>query len=127
MLLLNKKSCGGPILESIDIARRVVEIAGDKQASDIVLLDTRTACNFADYFVICSGESERQIDAIEEEIEKVFKKEGIPHPNREGNADSGWILLDFGDIIVHIFSPVEREFYNLDELWGQAQTVVRIQ
>ncbi len=94
---------------------------------DVVLLDARNICNFADYFVICSGDSERQIRAIFDEIAHTLKKEGIPPHHHEGAVDSGWILLDFGDVIVHIFSSFEREFYQLDELWSQATPVVRIQ
>jgi ribosome-associated protein len=94
---------------------------------DIILLDTRKACGFADYFVICSGDSARQIEAIYEEVEHVLKKEGILPQGHEGTTDSGWVLLDFGGVIVHIFAPVEREFYQLDKLWSQATPVIRIQ
>ena len=92
-----------------------------------MLLDARGSCSFADYFVICSGESERQISAIYDEIWHRLKNEGILPHHREGTVDSGWLLLDFGDIIVHIFSPFEREYYKLDELWSQAVPVLRIQ
>ena len=114
------------ILEGIEIARRAVDVAGDKQAGDIVLLDTRKVCSFADYFVICTGESERQIRAIYEEVEHSLKKEGVLPIHHEGTIDSGWLLLDYGDVIVHIFSTSEREFYQLDRLWGQADLVLRI-
>lgn len=77
--------------------------------------------------MICTGESERQIKAIYDEVEHVLKREGITPHHREGTLDSGWLLLDFGDIIVHIFSPDEREYYQLDSLWGEATPVVRIQ
>jgi ribosome-associated protein len=105
----------------------VVEVAADKQASNIVLLDARGVCSFADYFVICSGESERQISFIYDEVGHRLKQEGILPHHSEGAVDSGWLLLDFGDIIVHIFSPFEREYYRLDELWSQATPVLRIQ
>ena len=77
--------------------------------------------------MICSGESERQIKTIYEEIEHVLKKEGILPHHREGTLDSGWLLLDFGDVIVHVFAPLEREYYQLDRLWNEAIRVVRIQ
>ena len=109
------------------MARQVVEAAADKQASDIVLLDARGVCSFADYFVICSGESERQISAIYDEVGHRLKQEGVLPHHHEGTIDSGWLLLDFGDIIVHIFAPFEREYYQLDELWSQATPVLRIQ
>ena len=111
----------------MEVAHRAVEAVSDKQASDIVLLDARGVCSFADYFVICSGEAERQIKAIYEEVEHALKKEGILPHHREGALDSGWLLLDFGDVIVHIFAPFEREYYQLDELWNKAIPLVRIQ
>ena len=115
------------LLEALDVARKAVEVASDKQATDIALLDTRKVCSFADYFVLCTAESTRQIKTIYDEVEHVLKKEGILPHHREGRPDSGWLLLDFGDVIVHIFAPFEREYYRLDELWHDATTIVRIQ
>jgi ribosome-associated protein len=109
------------------MARRAVETASDNQASDIVMLDTTTVCSFTDYFIICSGESNRQIQAIRDEIEQVLKREGVTPHHREGAADSGWILLDFGRVIIHIFALAERGYYQLDELWTKATPLVRIQ
>jgi len=94
---------------------------------DVILLDAREICSFTDYFVICSGDSERQIRAIFDEVGRTLKKEGILPHHHEGAVDSGWLLFDFGNVIVHIFSAFEREFYRLDELWSQATPVVRIQ
>jgi ribosome-associated protein len=104
-----------------------VEIASDKQASDIVLLDARNVCSFADYFVICNGDTERQIRAVYDEIGHSLKKEGVLPHHHEGTLDSGWLLLDYGDVIVHIFGAREREYYQLDELWREARPVLRIQ
>ena len=118
---------GRIILETIEVARKAVEAASDKQASDILLLDARGVCSFADYFVICSGDSDRQIEAIRDEVGHMLKREGILPRHYEGTVDSGWLLIDFGDVIVHIFAPFEREYYQLDELWSQANPVVRIQ
>ncbi len=115
------------LLESLDIAHKAVEIASDKQASNIVLLDTSKVCSFADYFVICSGESSRQIKTIYEEIEHALKKEGVLPHHREGEVDSGWMLLDFGDVIIHVFAVYERELYQLEELWSEASALLRIQ
>ena len=114
-------------LEAIEVARKAVEAASNRQASDILLLDVRGICSFADYFVISSGESDRQLRAIYDEVEHILKKEGILPHHCEGALDSGWLLLDFGDVIVHIFAPVEREYYQLDELWSEATPIVRIQ
>ena len=111
----------------MEIAHKAVAAASEKQANDIVLLNARKVCTFADYFVICSGEANRQIRAIYEEIEHALKKEGVKPHHREGTLDSGWLLLDYGDVIVHIFSTEEREYYRLDKLWDEAETVLRIQ
>ena len=109
------------------MAHKAVEAASDKQAIDITLLDTQGVCSFADYFVICSGDSERQIKAIYDEIGYALKKEGVLPHHHEGTVNSGWLLIDFGGVIVHIFAPVEREHYQLDRLWSQASTLVKIQ
>lgn len=105
----------------------MVEAASEKQAMDIVLLDAREVCSFADYFVLCSGETSRQIKAIYDEVVHKLKEADIIPNHREGKVDSGWLLLDFSNVIVHIFAPLEREYYQLDTLWSQASTVVRIQ
>ena len=115
------------VLQAIEVARRAAEVASDKQADDIVLLDARQVCAFTDYFVICSGTSTRQIESIWQEVNETLKKEGVTAYRREGNADSGWILIDLGDVVVHVFSPPQRECYRLDDLWSNAETVLRIQ
>ena len=104
-----------------------MEAASNKQAADILLLDTRQVCSFADYFVICTGESVRQIQAICDEVEHALKRAGILPHHYEGTLDAGWLLLDFGDVIIHIFAPAEREYYQLDRLWSRAIPVLRIQ
>ena len=114
-------------MQGIEIARKAIEAASEKQASDVVLLDVSKICSFADYFVICSGDSERQLAAIGDEIEQTLKKAGVRPIHFEGTASSGWLLYDYTDVLIHIFSPAERAFYQLDELWNQAVPVVRIQ
>lgn len=101
-------------------------MASDKQASNIVLLDVRDSCSFADFFVICAGDSQRQVRTIYDEIERSLKNQGIVPHHREGAFDSGWLLLDYGDVIVHIFGTAERDYYKLDELWHEARPVLRI-
>lgn len=114
-------------LKGLEIAHKAVEAASDKLATDVVLLDIKGICSFADYFVICSGESSRQVKTIYEEVEHAMKNEGVLPHHHEGKLDSGWLLIDYGDVIVHIFANAEREFYQLDELWSEATQVVRIQ
>jgi ribosome-associated protein len=115
------------VLESTEIARRAVEAAAEKQAADIVMLDVRAVCSFADYFVICSGETERQIQAIWDEVEAELEEDGMKLYRREGTVDSGWVLLDYSDVIVHIFSPEKRAYYQLEALWDKAVPVLRFQ
>jgi ribosome-associated protein len=98
------------------------------QAEDILLLDISSAASFADFFVIASAGSERQLGAILDEIDKQLRKgEKVSAIGREGEAASGWVLLDYGDVIVHLFSPDEREYYDLESLWATGVPVVRIQ
>ncbi|MFC2020122.1 ribosome silencing factor [Chloroflexota bacterium] len=114
-------------MEALEVARRAVEIASDQQANDIVLLDGQGVLSFTDYLVICSGDSSRQVAAIYDEIKRLLKQEDVSVHHNEGTVDSGWLLLDLGDVMVHIFSQAEREYYQLDELWSKATTVLRIQ
>lgn len=114
-------------LEAVELARKAVEAASEKQANDIVMLDMRELCTFADYFVICSGDTSRQIKAICEEIDRMLAREGITLSRREGTVDSGWVLMDFGDVIIHIFASTEREYYKLEKLWSKATPLIRIQ
>jgi ribosome-associated protein len=114
-------------LEGLEIARKAVEAASEKQANNIVLLDVSEQCGFADYFVICNGESGRQTRSIGDDIEKTLKKEGVLPHHYEGSSDSGWLLLDYGDVIIHVFGAEERGYYDLDGLWEKAKTVLRIQ
>ena len=102
-------------------------MASEKQAADIILLDMRGVCNLADYFVICSGDSSRQVKAIADEIDKVLLEDGVKPDRCEGDMDSGWMLLDYGDVIIHIFDSAMREYYRLEKLWGKATPLVRIQ
>ena len=113
--------------EPLRIAQRAVEIASDKQASNIVLLDIREIADFADYFVLLSADSARQINALIEDITVSLKSEGIPVNHREGAVQSGWVLLDYGDVLIHVFSPEEREYYRLEQLWREAVPLVHVQ
>ena len=117
----------GIALESAEMAKKAIGAAIDKQASDILMLDIKPVSDVADYFVICSAESERQIQAICDEIDAVLSKEGIKIYRREGTPGAGWVLLDYSQVVVHVFAPPSRKFYDLDTLWRKAITVVRVQ
>ena len=109
-----------------DIAHNAVEIASDKLADNIVMLDIRGMATFADYFVVLSAGSARQISALQEDLEKGLKEIGVPLHHREGSAGSGWVLLDFSDVIIHIFAEEQRDHYQLDRLWAGAPQVVTV-
>ena len=108
-------------------ARRAVDVASDKQASDILLLDVREVASFTDYMIIMSAVTPRQTNALAGDLTVAGKASGLLLHHREGTADSGWMLLDFGDVIVHVFDEEQREHYRLEELWEAAKTVVRLQ
>ncbi len=114
-------------IESTILARRAVELAEDKQASDIVMLDLQKLSSVADYFVICSGESERQLKAILNAIDETIGREFGRDARVEGTPDTGWILLDYGDVVVHIFSITLRDYYRIERLWSKATPVVVVQ
>jgi ribosome-associated protein len=111
----------------LDLARRIVELAEDKKAADIILLEIAPLTTVADYLVLCSGGSERQLGAIADGVTEGLKAEGIRILSREGEPNSHWILLDAGAVVVHVFAPPEREFYALERLWADARTVLRVQ
>ena len=105
----------------------MVDIVSDKKASDIVLLDLRGLTFIADYFVICSGASERQIQAITSGIEEKLNHDDRVIPlHLEGTNDSGWVLMDYGGVIVHVFSPEVRDYYKIEKIWSDATTVLRM-
>ena len=109
------------------MARAIVDIAENKKASNIVLLDIRKVSTIADYFVICSGNSERQVKAIARDVEDELDKQDIGTRHREGLDQGRWVLLDYGDVIVHVFTDAERDYYRLEKLWSGAQTVLVVQ
>ena len=113
-------------LDASEVAGMAVEVASEGQADDIVMLDVRRLVDFADYFVILSIQSGRQLEALQEDIVKSLKDSGVALRRKEGSAGSGWILLDYSDVIIHLFGAEQREFYSLDQLWSGAAQVVRV-
>jgi len=112
--------------DASELAHRIVEIASDKKGSDIVMLRTAELTTMADFFVICSGRSDRQVQALAGAIVDELRDDGIRPMGIEGKASSRWVLLDFGTVIVHVFAPEEREYYGLERLWSKAAQVVRV-
>jgi ribosome-associated protein len=109
-----------------ELAHRIVDVASDKKASDIVLLRTAEVTSMADYFVIASGRSDRQVQALSKAIVDELRDEGIKPLGIEGQSSARWVLLDYGSVIVHLFAPEEREYYGLERLWSNATQVVRL-
>ncbi len=105
------------------LARKLADVAFGGIAFDIELLDVRKNCEFTNYFLIMSGKNRIHLDALRDRIMEFASKNGVPHYGHEGKPDSGWIIIDFGDLIVHIFLPEMRGFYNLAGIWGDAKTV----
>lgn len=115
-------------LESTELAHVIVDVLDDRQAADIVLLDIRPVSLLTDYFVIATGETQRQLSAMSDSVlDAVREISGNKPFAREGTADSGWIVLDYGSVVVHLFAPDEREYYGLEQFWEEATLVVRIQ
>ena len=103
-----------------------MDLASDRKAADIVLLRTSEVTTLADYFVICSGRSDRQLQALATGIIDELRKDGVRPLGVEGRGAARWVLLDYGSVIVHLFAPEEREFYGLERLWSNAAQVVRL-
>lgn len=118
---------GEALLEPIELAREIAEIISDKKGSDIIVLDTGKISTLSDYFVIATVESERQARAVVDDIEKKLKARRKLPLSVEGELNSGWILLDYGSVIAHIFNPGTRDYYDLEELWSNAPVLVRMQ
>jgi ribosome-associated protein len=106
----------------IEIAWRAAE---EKKAEELVALDLRGLASFTDYFIICHGRSERQVQAIGDQVEEELRKAGVRPFSIEGYQRAEWVLMDYSDFVVHIFSEKRREFYGLERLWGDARRLQR--
>lgn len=112
---------------SSETARAIVDLATDRHASDILMLDIREVSSFADYFVLCTCLNLRHLRSVAEDLDTELGRADVAMLRQEGRGDSGWILQDYGDVIVHLFTPEERVRYGLERLWRGAQEVLRIQ
>jgi ribosome-associated protein len=110
-------------MRSDELVGQIARYAEDKKAGDVVELDLRGVLDYTDYFVVCSGNTARQSKAIHDGILEGLKREHDVVPRRvEGSPQTGWILMDYMDVVVHIFTPETRDFYRLEQLWGEAPT-----
>ena len=109
-----------PQIEIPDVVRRAAEAVLDKKGLELKVLYVKEVSDFADFFLICSGQSDRQVQAIARGVEERLAEEGIKPLHSEGARQGKWVLLDYGDLIVHVFDEERREFYRLDRLWADA-------
>ena len=107
--------------DSEGLVRRIAAIADDKKAEDLVALDVRSLVGYTDYLVICTARNERQAKAIHDEVYHQLKREGLLPARVEGEREAEWILIDYLDAILHVFTPEMRERYRLEVLWGEAE------
>ena len=104
-------------METTALAKKIMAILEEKKAADILALDISEISTLADYFILASAENVRQLDALEDAVEEGIRLE----LNKEGEGDSGWILMDYKDIVVHLFTKEQREFYDLEKIWSDAK------
>ena len=110
-----------PTVDADLMAQRIAAYAADKKAIDLAVLDVRGILGYTDFFVICTGNTERQVKAIHDGINESMKKEHGELPRRvEGLPEARWVLMDYLDVVVHVLTPQAREFYRLEQLWGEA-------
>ena len=114
-------------LDNLEIAHTIVDTLEDKLGEDILLLDIRDVSTIADYFVICSGTSDRMLDALADAVQREVRTQHHLKARIEGDPRTGWLLADYGGVIVHLFSPDRREFYQLEELWSEGKIVLHLQ
>ena len=107
-------------MNSTDLANRISDIIFTKKGFNVLVIDLRNLVSFTDYFVICSADSDTQVKAIADEVDKVLSDNGIKCWHKEGLKALSWVLLDYVDVVVHVFKKDSREFYNLEKLWGDA-------
>lgn len=111
----------------MQIARGIVNTLEDKKAEDILLLDIQEVASFADYFIVSTGTSDRMLSSLAKSVVDTAKKEYQLRGTIEGQPEFGWVLVDLGDIIVHLFSPEQRDYYQLEELWQDGRVLLRLQ
>jgi len=109
-------------LTSRELAHRISEVIFTKKGFNVLTVDLSKLISFTDYFVICSADSDTQVKAISDQLDKVLSDEGVKCWHKEGLKALSWVLMDYVDVVVHIFKKDAREFYNLEKLWGDAPT-----
>ncbi|MDX9923924.1 MAG: ribosome silencing factor [Ignavibacteriaceae bacterium] len=110
-------------MDSLKFAKKIAGIVLSKKGTDIRLLDLKKLSGISDYFLICSADSDRQVKAIADEVDKILSEEGVKCIHREGFESLNWVILDYFDVIVHVFKNETRQFYGLEKLWGDAPVI----
>ena len=110
-------------MESKNLAHKISELIFEKKGYDVKILDLSKVASFADYFVLCTADSDTQVKAISDEVERKLREDGVNSWHREGYESLSWVLLDYVDVVVHIFKKDARQYYNLEKLWGDAPIV----
>jgi ribosome-associated protein len=105
----------------------IINTLEDKKGEDILLLDISAISDFTDYFVICSGTSDRMLKALADSVLEQVKKEAQLRGKLEGESHDGWLLIDYGGVVLHLFSPDRRDYYRLEDLWSEGKTLVHLQ
>ncbi|MEA4811731.1 MAG: ribosome silencing factor [Anaerolineaceae bacterium] len=113
-------------MEPLELARKIVAILEDKIAEDILLLDLKGVSDFTDYFILANGTSERMLTSLSKAVDESVKEETGLNPVFEGQPNSGWVILDYGYVVVHLLSPERRDYYQLEELWQKAKVLLRL-
>ena len=110
-------------MESVTLANNIAELIFNKKGYNVKILDLKEVATFTDYFVICSADSDTQVKAIADEIDKSLRDSGLKSWHKEGYRALNWVLIDYVDVVVHVFKKDMREFYNLEKLWGDAPVI----
>ena len=114
-------------LNTVDITRTIIDVLEDKKGENIVLLDIHEIASFTDFFIICTGSSDRMLDSLAEGVRRKVREVHQLHGQQEGIPSAGWMIVDFGDVMVHLFSPDQRNYYQLEQLWSRGKVLVRVQ
>jgi len=114
-------------LNNLELAHTIVGILEEKKGEDILLLDIHELTPMADYFVICTGSSDRMLGALIDAVKREVRNEYHIRPRVEGDPRTGWMLADYGGVVVHLFSPDRREYYRLEELWQDGKVILNVQ
>ena len=114
-------------MQPLELARSVVSSLEDKKGENILLMDIQNIASFADYFVICNGTSDRMLQALADSVMAEIKKQFGVNARIEGQPVDGWLVVDLGDVVVHLFSPDQRDYYDLENLWDEGKILLRLQ